>query len=96
VLIGLIAPPLAEWAKPLMGVAVFVFTLGAFLKVDVTSFRAECTDRRGNVLILVWATFGVPLLVDTLVQIAIRAPISRSVCSCARSRRWERRITCRR
>ncbi|HYZ35017.1 MAG TPA: hypothetical protein VE684_22385 [Crenalkalicoccus sp.] len=37
VLIGLVAPSLSEVARPLMGVAVFVFTLGAFLKVDTAA-----------------------------------------------------------
>jgi predicted Na+-dependent transporter len=74
VLIGLIASPLAEMAKPLMGIAVFVFTLGAFLKVNGASFRAECADRRSTIMILAWATFGVPLLVDTLVQVAHPGP----------------------
>ncbi|MGG5823881.1 hypothetical protein [Falsiroseomonas sp. HW251] len=68
VLIGLVAPVLADAARPLMGVAVFIFTLGAFLKVDGAAFRAEAADRRGIVLILAWSTFGVPLLAYALVQ----------------------------
>ena len=35
VLVGLVLPPLAEAAYPLMGMAVFIFTLGAFLKVEL-------------------------------------------------------------
>jgi BASS family bile acid:Na+ symporter len=68
VLIGLLAPPLADAAKPLMGVAVFLFTLGAFLKVDAAAFRAETADRGAALLILAWATFGVPLLAFALVR----------------------------
>ena len=41
VMIGLVAPTLADAARPLLGFAVFVFTLGAFLKVDLASFRKE-------------------------------------------------------
>lgn len=67
VLIGFAAPPLAELARPLMGFAVFVFTLGAFLKVDGAAFRAEAADRRGLFLVLAWATFGVPMLAFALV-----------------------------
>ena len=37
VLVGLVLPPLAEAAYPLMGMAVFIFTLGAFLKVELAS-----------------------------------------------------------
>src|SRR5215212_2476930 len=44
VLVGLAAPPLAELARPLMGLAVFVFTLGAFLKVDGAAFQSETAD----------------------------------------------------
>jgi predicted Na+-dependent transporter len=66
VLIGLVAPALAEVTRPLMGLAVFVFTLGAFLKVDGAAFRAEAADRAGVVAALVWATFGVPLLAFAL------------------------------
>ena len=66
VLVGLAAPALAEAARPLMGAAVFVFTLGAFLKVDGAAFRGEL-GRPGTVLVLAWATFGVPLLVHVLV-----------------------------
>lgn len=61
VLIGLIAPPLAELVRPLMGLAVLVFTLGAFLKVDAAAFRAEMSQR-STIGILAWSTFGVPLL----------------------------------
>ncbi|WP_431271147.1 hypothetical protein [Dankookia sp. P2] len=66
VLTGLVAPPLAELARPMMGLAVFVFTLGAFLKVDGPAFRAEATDRAGVLAALAWATFGVPLLAFAL------------------------------
>lgn len=61
VLLGLAEPALAEAAKPLMGVAVFVFTLGAFLKVDGTSFRAELARPRRLGLHLLWVVAGVPL-----------------------------------
>lgn len=60
VLIGLVAPPLAEAARPLLGVAVFVFTLGAFLKVDLPSFRQEVENRTWIALALAWTMFGVP------------------------------------
>lgn len=74
VLIGLIAPVLADAARPLMGFAVFVFTLGAFLKVDAAAFREEAADRRGILLILAWSTFGVPLLAYALVVAARPGP----------------------
>jgi BASS family bile acid:Na+ symporter len=66
VLTGLVLPPLAELARPLMGLAVFCFTLGAFLKVDGPAFRAETARPVLLGLVLLWATFGVPLLVVLL------------------------------
>lgn len=62
VLIGLVAPTFAEAARPLLGVAVFIFTLGAFLKVDLPAFHRELEHRLGTALILAWTTFGVPLV----------------------------------
>lgn len=70
VLIGLAAPPLASLAKPAMGFAVFVFTLGAFLKVDGAAFRAEAADgRRAVFSMLVWASFGVPCVAYGLIKL---------------------------
>ena len=68
VLIGLLAPPLAEAARPLMSAAVFVFTLGAFLKVELTSFRAELEQRSRAMATLAWTTFGVPLAMLGLIR----------------------------
>lgn len=61
VLVGVAFPALANAAKPFMGVAVFIFSLGAFLKVDLPTFRAE-VDRqwRQISLILLWSILGVP------------------------------------
>lgn len=69
VLVGLLVPPLAEAARPLFGAAVFAFTLGAFLKVDARSFRAELADRRGALLVFAWSAFGVPLCGWGVVQL---------------------------
>jgi predicted Na+-dependent transporter len=69
VVIGLAMPPLAELAKPLMGLAVFVFTLGALLKVDASAFRAEAADRSAVIATLAWSMFGVPLVAYGLVTL---------------------------
>lgn len=74
VLIGLAVPPLAALAKPLMGLAVFVFTLGAFLKVDGAAFRAEAAHCGAVISTLAWAAFGVPLLTYGLVALLDPAP----------------------
>ena len=70
VLIGLVAPTLADAARPLLGLAVFVFTLGAFLKVDLASFRKELERPLWTVCMLAWTTFGVPLVMLGFVRLA--------------------------
>lgn len=69
VLIGLVAPPLADATRPLLGLAVFVFTLGAFLKVDRASFRKETRQRAWIATVLAWTTFGVPLTMLGLIRL---------------------------
>jgi predicted Na+-dependent transporter len=61
VLLGLVAPPLAQAVKPFMGAAVFVFTLGAFLKVDRLALRAQLARPARTALCLLWVVAGVPL-----------------------------------
>ena len=46
VLLGLAWPGLASAMKPAMGAAVFVFTLGAFLKVDPAALHASLRSIR--------------------------------------------------
>jgi predicted Na+-dependent transporter len=69
-LIGLVSPTLAEAARPLLGLAVFVFTLGAFLKVDLASFRKELARPAWTACMLAWTTFGVPLVMLGIVRLA--------------------------
>jgi predicted Na+-dependent transporter len=69
VLIGLISPTLADAARPLLGLAVFVFTLGAFLKVDLASFRKELERPAWTACMLAWTTFGVPVVMLGLVRL---------------------------
>ncbi len=74
VLIGLVIPPLADMARPLIGLAVFVFTLGAFLKVDRAAFRAEFANRGVAVAMLAWVSFGVPVVAFGLVMLLDPGP----------------------
>jgi len=74
VMVGLIAPPLADAARPLMGAAVFSFTLGAFLKVDLAAFRAELGQGWPITTALLWSTFGVPALMLVLVRLLQPGP----------------------
>lgn len=69
VLIGLVAPALAEAARPLLGLAVFVFTLGAFLKVDLASFRKELERLAWIGCVLAWTIFRVPAVMLHLVRL---------------------------
>jgi predicted Na+-dependent transporter len=69
VVVGLVAPDIADLAKPWMGVAVFVFTLGAFLKMDVASLRCQCAHPARIAAGLAWVIVGVPLLTALLVTV---------------------------
>jgi len=62
VMAGVIMPPLAEAARPLMGLAVYCFTLGAFLKVDRAAFRREAMRPALVLPLLVWSALGVPMV----------------------------------
>lgn len=73
--VGLFFPVWAAMARPLMGLAVFFFTLGAFLKVDGLTLRKETADRPSAFSILLWSTFLVPLVGSGLILI-LRPPAS--------------------
>ena len=45
-----------------MGASVFVFTLGAFLKVDGNALRAELRRPLRAAAVLAWTLVGVPTL----------------------------------
>ena len=83
VLIGFVFPALAAAAKPWMGASVFVFTLGAFLKVDGNAFRAELRRPRRAAAVLVWTLAGVPALAWVLVHVlALPADIGLAIMLC--------------
>jgi predicted Na+-dependent transporter len=69
VLLGLVVPPLAEWARPLMGLAVFTFTLGAFMKVRLDDFKAPLGQPMRLAIVLAWTTFGVPAVAILLARL---------------------------
>src|SRR5580698_682310 len=66
VVIGLVLPSLSELARPWLAVAIFIFTFGSFLKFDGDSFKTEIANVRRNILMVLWATFGIPLVVIAL------------------------------
>lgn len=61
VLMGLFMPTLANAAKPLMGAAVFIFTLGAFLKVERAAVQAQLLRPQRLAWAILWIVVGVPL-----------------------------------
>ncbi len=61
-LVGLLSPALTELARPAMGAAVFVFTLGAFLRATRASLVEELTRPRRLAAVLSWTTLGVPFV----------------------------------
>ena len=70
VVIGLCVPYLSELARPYLAVAIFIFTFGSFLKFDGTSLGREISNVRQIALMVVWATFGVPLVIVLLIAVS--------------------------
>lgn len=83
VLTGSMFRALAAAAKPWMGASVFVFTLGAFLKVDASAFRAELHRPLRAAAVLAWTLVGVPALAWALVHVlALPADIGLAIVLC--------------
>lgn len=74
VVIGLGVPSLSALARPYLAVAIFIFTFGSFLKFDGKSIGSEVANMQRNVLMVVWATFGVPLVMVAIIIIARPGP----------------------
>jgi predicted Na+-dependent transporter len=74
VLIGLCVPLLSELARPYLAVAIFIFTFGSFLKFDGRSLGSEIANVTRNALMVLWATFGVPLIVLLIMLVARPGP----------------------
>ena len=74
VVVGLGLPSLSNLARPYLAVAIFAFTFGSFLKFDAGTFKTEAVNVRRNVLIVLWATFGIPLAVVLIIAMARPGP----------------------
>jgi bile acid:Na+ symporter, BASS family len=74
VVIGLCIPLLSDLARPYLAIAIFVFTFGSFLKFDSRSLGSEVANVRRNALMVLWATFGVPLVVLLIMVVARPGP----------------------
>jgi predicted Na+-dependent transporter len=74
VVIGLCVPLLTELARPYLGVAIFIFTFGSFLKFDGLSVRNDGAYVRQVALMVLWTTFGIPLIIALLLAVAHPGP----------------------
>jgi bile acid:Na+ symporter, BASS family len=70
VVIGLCIPFLSDLARPYLAIAIFIFTFGSFLKFDVSTIGNEVANVKRNVLMILWATFGVPLIIFLIIIVA--------------------------
>jgi BASS family bile acid:Na+ symporter len=74
VVIGLCVPLLSELARPYLPVAIFIFTFGSFLKFDGRSVRTDGAYVRQVALMVLWTTFGIPLIIALLIAVAHPGP----------------------
>jgi len=74
VIIGLCIPFLSELARPYLSVAIFIFTFGSFLKFDSKSIGSEIPNLKRNSLMILGATFGVPLSIVLIMIITRPGP----------------------
>src|SRR6201992_1042290 len=74
VLIGLAIPSIADLARPWLSIAIFIFTFGSFLKFDSKALGGEVAHVRRNLLIILWATFGIPLIMFAIILVGHPGP----------------------
>jgi predicted Na+-dependent transporter len=71
---GFSIPIVSNFARPYLAVAIFLFTFGSFLKLDSESFRQQVMQTRAAVPMMLWATFGVPLVVFAIIWLFKPSP----------------------
>jgi bile acid:Na+ symporter, BASS family len=69
VVIGLCIPFFSDLARPYLSIAIFIFTFGSFLKFDSKSIGGEVANVTRNVLMILWATFGIPLIIFLIIVV---------------------------
>jgi BASS family bile acid:Na+ symporter len=67
VVLGLCVPAFADLARPYLSVAIFIFTFGSFLKFDTKAIGGEVTHLQRDALMVLWATFGIPLIMFLII-----------------------------
>jgi BASS family bile acid:Na+ symporter len=70
VVLGLCIPFLSDLARPYLAIAIFIFTFGSFLKFDSRTIGSEVANVKRNVLMILWATFGIPLIIFLIIVVA--------------------------
>ena len=74
IVVGFSIPIVSNFARPYLAVAIFLFTFGSFLKLDSESFRQQVMQTRAAVPMVLWATFGVPLVVSAIIWLFKPSP----------------------
>jgi predicted Na+-dependent transporter len=74
IVIGFSIPVISNLARPYLAVAIFLFTFGSFLKLDNQAFRDQLRQRQTTIAMVLWATFGVPLVVFTVIMVLKPSP----------------------
>ena len=74
VVIGLCVPYLSNLARPYLAVAIFIFTFGSFLRLEIPALHQELVNAKQIALIVLWATFGVPLFIILLIKVVQPGP----------------------
>jgi bile acid:Na+ symporter, BASS family len=75
IFLGLALPQLAEAARPILVINVFVFTALTYARVDVDNLRATLARRGRLGLALLWAAFAPPLVLLAIVSVVGRDAI---------------------
>jgi len=74
VVIGLCIPFFSDLARPYLSIAIFIFTFGSFLKFDTKSIGGEVANVTRNVLMILWATFCIPLIIFLIIVVTRPGP----------------------
>ncbi len=74
IVVGFCIPVVSNAARPYLVVAIFLFTVGSFLKLDSAAFRNQIRQTRITVAMVLWATFGVPLVVFAIIWLLKPGP----------------------
>jgi predicted Na+-dependent transporter len=69
VILGFCFPILSATARPYLAIAIFLFTFGSFLKLDFAALREQVAQTKATLLMVLWATFGVPLVVFVIIML---------------------------